>query len=173
MKVKFTARRFTLTDDVKARVEKKLSKLDKFFPADTEAAVKLTTQNSDERIEITVICKGVLFRAEESAKDYACALDSALDSLERQIRKNRTRLEKRRVYDKNVFDDISYDEPEDDIRITKVKRFTMIPMSPEEAVMQMNLSGHTFFVFRNADTDSINVVYKRSEEDYGIIEPAD
>lgn len=173
MKVRFTTHRFTLTDDVKARVEKKLSKLDKFFPSDTEAAVKLTSQNVNERIEITIICKGVLFRAEEAAKDYACALDSALDSLERQIRKNRTRLEKRRIYDKAMLSEADLADDEEEIRITKVKKFTMIPMSSDEAIMQMNLSGHNFFVFRNAETGIINVVYKRNGNDYGIIEPAD
>ncbi len=173
MKVKFVTRKFTLTDDVKERVDKKLSKFDKFFGSDADANVRLSSQGYEENIEITIVAKGVLFRAEESDKDYACALDRALESIERQIRKNRTRLEKRRALIKNDAPVEAAPDEEEQISITKVKQFEMVPMTPDEAVMQMNLTGHTFFMFRNAETGLINVVYKRKANDYGLITPVE
>ena len=105
MKIRFVARKFTLTDDVKERVQKKLQKLDKFFSSDTEAAVALYGEKIGERIEVTIYHGGTIFRAEESDKDIACALDKALDVIERQIRKNRTRLEKKIHITKDSFAD--------------------------------------------------------------------
>lgn len=105
MKIRFIARKFTLTDDVKERVQKKLQKLDKFFPPETEATVALYGEKIGERIEVTIYRGGTIFRAEESDKDVACALDTALDVIERQIRKNRTRLEKQIHITKEAFGD--------------------------------------------------------------------
>lgn len=173
MKVKFTTRKFTLTDDIKQRVEKKLSKFDKFFGEDTEATVRLSSQGFEENVEITIKCNGVMFRAEESDKDCLCALDRAVESIERQNRKNRTRLAKRNVYVKNVMPDLAEGEDDEEIHITKVKQFALSPMTPEEAVLQMNLLGHVFFMFRNAETGEINVVYKRKGNDYGLMSPAE
>lgn len=173
MKVKFATRKFTLTDDVKQRVEKKLSKFDKFFGEDAEATVRLSSQGFEENVEITIMCKGVTFRAEESDKDYKCALDRAVENIERQNRKNRTRLEKRRVYVKNDLPELIGEENDEEIRISKVKQFALSPMTPEEAVLQMNLLGHVFFMFRNAETGEVNVVYKRKSDDYGLISPAE
>ena len=102
MKIRFIARKFTLTDDVKERVQKKLQKLDKFFPPETEATVALYGEKIGERIEVTIYRGGTIFRAEESDKDVACALDTALDVIERQIRKNRTRLEKHSYHEGSV-----------------------------------------------------------------------
>ena len=172
MKIKFNARKFDLTDAVRLRFQKKLSKLDKFFPADTEATVSLYQEKVGERVEITIYRGGTIFRAEQTDKDVACALDAAMEVLERQIRRNRTRLEKR----KQIPQEIVFDYPdeaggEDELKISKVKKFDILPMSVEEAIMQMNLLSHTFYLFRNADTGLLNVVYKRRENDYGIIEP--
>ena len=159
MKIRFVARKFTLTDDVKERVQKKLQKLDKFFSSDTEAAVALYGEKIGERIEVTIYHGGTIFRAEESDKDIACALDKALDVIERQIRKNRTRLEKKIHITKDSFaDPAAFEEPEEEIKISKTKRFEI-------------LLSHSFYLFRNSETGELNVVYKRRENDYGLIEP--
>ena len=172
MKIRFVARKFTLTDDVQERVQKKLQKLDKFFSSDTEAAVALYGEKIGERIEVTIYHGGTIFRAEESDKDIACALDKALDVIERQIRKNRTRLEKKIHITKDSFaDPAAFEEPEEEIKISKTKRFEIRPMTVEEAIMQMNLLSHSFYLFRNSETGELNVVYKRRENDYGLIEP--
>jgi len=172
MKIRFVARKFTLTDDAKERVQKKLQKLDKFFSSDTEAAVALYGEKIGERIEVTIYHGGTIFRAEESDKDIACALDKALDVIERQIRKNRTRLEKKIHITKDSFaDPAAFEEPEEEIKISKTKRFEIRPMTVEEAIMQMNLLSHSFYLFRNSETGELNVVYKRRENDYGLIEP--
>lgn len=172
MKIRFVARKFTLTDDVKERVQKKLQKLDKFFSSDTEAAVALYGEKIGERIEVTIYHGGTIFRAEESDKDIACALDKALDVIERQIRKNRTRLEKKiHITKDSIADPAAFEEPEEEIKISKTKRFEIRPMTVEEAIMQMNLLSHSFYLFRNSETGELNVVYKRRENDYGLIEP--
>lgn len=176
MKPIIIARKFTVTDDVRARIDKKLSKLDKFFPPETEATVTLFQERGKETVEITIFRKGTIFRSEETAKTYSAALDSAIDVLVRQIRKNRTRLEKNFRKDSPIlpFEPSHEDkDEEDEIRITKYKKFEILPMSPEEAVMQMNLLSHEFYLFRNTENDSINVVYKRKDNEYGIIEPTE
>jgi len=173
MTTKIITKKFTLTDDVKARFQKKLKKLDKFFPSDTEASVTLESLRVGERVEITIYRNGSIFRAEEIGKDYECALDKAVAIIERQIRKNRTRLEKSIYMQKDFFTQEEFLEAEDEFKISKVKKFNIIPMSVEEAILQMNLLSHTFFLFRNADTGELNVVYKRKENDYGIIEPTE
>lgn len=171
MKVVILTRKFELTDDVKERIQKKLDKLDKFFPKETEAKVALKEEGNKTRVEVTIRQGGAIFRAEESDKEVYNAIDRVEDVLERQIRKNRTRLEKKMHFPKDSFADVSLDEAEDDLKISKVKKFEISPMSVEEAVMQMNLLSHEFYVFRNYETGAINVVYKRKENDYGVIEP--
>lgn len=175
MKIKFNARKFNLTDDVRDRFVKKLSKLDKFFSDATEATVTLLEQKIGERVEITIYQGSTIFRAEETDKDILCALDNSMDVLERQIRRNRTRLEKSKKIPKSVdyaFSGVA-DELEDELKISKVKTFDIIPMTVEEAIMQMNLLSHSFYLFKNVHTGVLNVVYKRKANDYGIIEPKD
>lgn len=171
MKIKFIARKFNITDDVKERFQKKLSKLDKFFPAETEAVVSLYEEKIGERVEITIRNGSTIFRAEQTDKDVACALDDAMDVLERQIRRNRTRLEKRKQISEEAYRGFSPDDAEEDIKISKVKQFDLHPMTVEEAILQMNLLSHEFFLFKNAETGVLNVVYKRKNNDYGLIEP--
>lgn len=174
MKIKFNARKYNLTDDVKERFQKKLAKLDKFFYKDAEAVVSLYEEKIGERVEITIHGKGTIFRAEETDRDAACALDKTLDVLERQIRKNRTRLEKRKqIQPVTDIEDILYEE-EPDFKISKVKKFVLDAMTVEEAVLQMNMLSHEFYLFKNAETGAINLVYKRDKDkDYGLIEPAE
>ncbi len=172
MKIRIIAKKFTLTDDVRDWIEKKLKKFDKFFPEDTESTVTVGSNRVGERIELTIYRNGSIFRSEVSDKDYKCALDTAMENIERQIRKNRTRLEKKMHVKKEVFADVDVQE-EENITVGKVKRFEMTPMSVEEAILQMNLLQHSFYMFLNSESGRYNVVYKRNDFDYGVIEPAE
>jgi len=174
MKPIIISKKFELTEDIKERIYKKLNKLNKFFEPETEATVRLKEERGRVIVEITIYKGSSIFRAEETDKDAIFAIDHAVDVLERQIRKNRTRLYKR-LYSGGVPDvaemDAQDSEIEEEIRISKVKKFEFAPMTVEEAIMQMNLLSHEFFMFRNADTGLFNLVYKRKENDYGLIEP--
>jgi len=171
MKIRIITKKFTLTDDVREWVEKKLAKLNKFFPEDTEATVALSSTKIGERIELTIYRNGSIFRSEVADKDYKCALDTAMENIERQIRKNRTRLEKKIHVKKEVFAESELAEAEDTIEIAKVKRFEMHAMTVEEAILQMNLLNHGFYMFLNSESGRYNVVYKRDDNQYGVIEP--
>ncbi len=171
MKIRIITKKFTLTDDVREWIEKKLEKFDKFFPEETDATVTVGSNKVGERIELTIYRNGSIFRSEVSDKDYKCALDTAMENILRQIRKNRTRLEKKIHVKKELFAEVDTPETEDALSIGKVKRFEMPPMSVEEAVLQMNLLQHNFYMFFNSETGQYNVVYKRNDYDYGVIEP--
>ncbi len=171
MKIRIITKKFTLTDDVREWIEKKLVKFDKFFPEETDATVTIGSNKVGERIELTIYRNGSIFRSEVSDKDYKCALDTAMENILRQIRKNRTRLEKKIHVKKELFAEADTSETEDTLSIGKVKRFEMPPMSVEEAVLQMNLLQHNFYMFFNSETGQYNVVYKRNDYDYGVIEP--
>lgn len=172
MNIRLIAKKFDVTDDVREWIDKKLKKLDKFFLEDTEAVVVLIGTRIGEKIEITIQSNGAIFRAEVADKDYKCALDSALAHLERQIRKNRTRLEKKIRVKKEYLDALEViEEEEDKLTVVKEKRFDMHPMTVDEAILQMNLLQHTFYMFLNSDTGTYNVVYQRADGDYGVIQP--
>ena len=171
MKIRIITKKFTLTDDVREWVEKKLKKLDKFFPEDTEATVALSSTKLGERVELTIYRNGSIFRSEIADKDYKCALDTAIENIERQIRKNRTRLEKKVHVKKEVFAEVDINEAEEEIAVAKVKRFEMQAMTVEEAILQMNLLQHNFYMFLNTESGRYNVVYKRDDNQYGVIEP--
>lgn len=173
MKIVIITRKFEPTEDVRERVQKKLNKLDKFFTKETEARVAFKEEGGKVRVEVTIRQDGAIFRAEESDKEVYNAIDRVQDVLERQIRKNRTRLEKKMHFTKESFSDFADDEAEDDIKISKIKRFEILPMTVEEAILQMNLLSHEFYMFRNSDTGAVNLVYKRRNNDYGLIEPAE
>ena len=161
----------TVRESLKSAIEKKLSKFDKFFGADTEAFVTCKTRKGDKIIEITVNYGGTTFRSEEENETFITALDRAMESLERQIRKNKTRLEKtirQGAFQDDEYEDEYAEEGEFDIRI---KSFSLKPMTAEEAILQMNLSGHDFFVFLDADSGDTSVVYKRREGSYGLLVP--
>ena len=161
---------------VKEYVEKKLGKLDKFFKEESDARVVLGTIKDEEYIEASIFASGMIYRAEEADEDILTAIDKLVDVIERQIRKNKTRLAKKikrdATLDTMLISGASYTEGEDagEFEIAKRKRFTVKPMSSEEAVLQMNLLGHNFFVFKNQDTNEMNIVYKRKDGKYAIIE---
>jgi putative sigma-54 modulation protein len=171
MKIKINAKKFTVDDRTREFIDKKFAKLDKFFPTDTEATVSLFGKRGEERVELTIQKNGTLFRAEVAENEYESALIKAIDRIERQIRKNRTRLEKRIHIPKDTFVESEPLEAEDEIKVTKTKKFEIVPMTVEEAILQMNLLSHEFYLFRNAESGMLNVVYKRKENDYGVIEP--
>ena len=172
MKLNIYGKQMTVRESLKELIDKKLSKFDKFFGEDTEAFVTCRTRKGEKIIEITVNYGNTTFRSEEESETFITALDRAIEGLERQIRKNKTRLEKtvkRGAFVIDVGDDDEYDE-EGEFEI-RVKTFPMKPMTPEEAILQMNLLGHEFFVFANQDSGSTCVVYKRKEGSYGMIAP--
>ena len=171
MKIKINAKKFTVDEKTRGFIEKTLAKLDKFFPTDTEATVSLFGKRGEERVELTIQKNGTLFRAEVAENEYESALIKAIDRIERQIRKNRTRLEKKIHIPKDTFVEAEPLEAEDEIKVTKTKKFEIVPMTVEEAILQMNLLSHEFYLFRNAESGMLNVVYKRKENDYGVIEP--
>ena len=174
MKLTIYAKQMTVRETLKEAIDKKLHKFDKFFGADTEAFVTCRTRKGAKIIEITVNYGGATFRSEEESETLLTALDRAVESLERQIRKNKTRLEK--TVRKGAFTTIDFeddDEYEEEAEFEiRVKSFPFKPMTPEEAILQMNLLGHAFYAFTDADTQDVCVVYKRKDGNYGLITQA-
>lgn len=176
MKFNIIGRRYDVTDKIKDYVEKKLGKLDKFFREDSEARVVIGTIKDNDYIEATIYAGGMMYRAEASDREILAAIDKIVDVIERQIRKNKTRLEKRikrdATLDNMLISGGAYTEGEEtkEFEVVKTKRFTVKPMSVEEAILQMNLLGHNFFVFKNHETDEMNIVYKRKDDKYAVIE---
>lgn len=175
MKFTIIGRKIEVKNKVKDYVEKKLSKLDKFFKEEAEARVVLGKIKDNDYIEASIYAAGMIYRAEVTDADMFAAIDKIIDVIERQIRKNKTRLEKK--IKKEALDDIminggNFDDEEDnsEFDIVKTKRFIVKPMSVEEAILQMNLLGHSFFIFKNMDTDEMNIVYKRKDKKYAVIE---
>ena len=176
MNINIIGRQVTVTDDLKELVQKKLAKFDKFFPRGADANVTFRKVRDSECMEVTISAGGTLFRAEESAAEFRTALVRCVDTIEGQIRKNKTRLEKRM---KSSFaaaeaaiaaagEEAVEEEGVFDIR---TKTFPLKPMTPEEAILQMNLLGHDFYAFEDFDTAETCVVYKRKSGGYGLIIP--
>ncbi len=173
MKVQITAKKMQLSQSFNEYAEERLSaKLDKFFGNEAKAKIILTAVKNKIILELTVEYDGMIFRAEQSADDKNDALDACIDKIIRQIRKNKTRLAKQ-LRD-NTFTDKFEAVPDEqvDYEVIKHKKFELRPMSVEEAILQMNLLGHTFFMFKNADTGDVNVVYKRADDNYAVLEPS-
>jgi putative sigma-54 modulation protein len=170
MKMNFTARQMRVYDSVKEMAQKKLSKFDKFFPDTAEMDVTFSMPNGLEKFEITIRSEGIVYRAEEVSDSFATSVDRAIDALERQIRKNKTRLQKR-IRDEGFASLSDIDEEEEAFDNIKIKTFSFKPMSVEEAILQMNLIGHDFYVFKDAETLETCVVYKRHLGGYGLIVP--
>jgi putative sigma-54 modulation protein len=173
MKITIYGKQMSVRESLKLTVEKKLRKFDKFFGEDTEAYVTCKVRKGDKIIEITVNYNGTTFRSESESETFLTALDRAAEGLERQIRKNKTRVESMVRRDAFVTadddDDVEYDE-ENEFEI-RVKKFPFKPMSAEEAILQMNLLGHSFYAFTDQETHDVCVVYKRKDGNYGIIMP--
>lgn len=170
MKITITGRKVNLRDSFKEKVEKKLLKFNKFFGDDADAGVTVSVGKNRQTVEITIKdANGYIYRAEETSIEMEEALDKVVDRIAGQIRKNKTRLERKiKTSDFSVFE--ADEEEEIEFNIVKSKHFTVKPMDVEEAILQMNLLGHMFYMFRNMDTNEVNVVYRRKDGDYGLLE---
>ncbi len=173
MKITVTGRQMNVYEDMKLLIDKKLKKLDKFFSGEGNATVTLSCKHNEKTIEITISAAGTLFRSEVRADSFRDALDGAVTNIERQIRKNKTRLARRLREDvftpptEDDFDDLPIDEE----TIIRTKTFSNKPMSPEEAILQMNLLDHRFFVFIDDQSGKTCVVYARLDGQYGLLVP--
>ena len=176
MKFQFREKKIKLPGNVHAYAEKKVMKLARYFEEDAEALIVFSAEKNRNKVELTVHGAGTWFRASESTSDMFASIDAAVGTIEGQIRKNKTRLARRLKQDafvRSVQEETSFvpETAEDDLSIVKAKKFYFKPMTREEAVMQMNLLGHTFFAFRDEDNGgSFAVVYKRNEGGYGLID---
>ena len=175
MNIQFVGKNVDVTDALREVTEKKLSKLEKFFKDEIEGTVTFSTQKNDKTIEVTIDIPGTIIRAEETSDDMYASIDKAVDVLERQMRKHKTKLQKRyREGDTIRFENVmplEKQEEDDKPKIVRRKKFNIKPMNHEEAVLQMELLGHNFFVFRDGETFDMSVIYKRKDGNYGLIEP--
>ena len=174
MKFIISGKNIEVTEGIKAAIEEKLGRLDKYLVDDTIVNVTLSVQKGRQKIEVTIPMKGHIIRAEEGSEDMYVSIDLVVDVIERQIRRYKTRLMNQK-YDgtsfKQEFMEQEDDVEDDEIRIIRSKKFAIKPMDVEEACVQMELLGHDFFVFVNAEDDNVHVVYKRKGNTYGLIEP--
>ncbi len=171
MKITIYGKQMTVRESLKEAVEKKLGKFDKFFGENTEAFVTCKVRKGVKIIEITVNYGGATFRSEEESETFLTALDRAVEGLERQIRKNKTRVEKMIKRGPALIEDYDDEYVEEEDFEIRVKTFPFKPMTPEEAILQMNLIGHAFYAFTDSETGDTCVVYKRKAGAYGLIVP--
>lgn len=174
MKINIYGKNLNITDALRDAVERKLGKLGKYFYKDVQIKVVLSVEKLRQIAEVTIPFAGTILRAEEITDDMYRSIDNSVEILERQIRKHKTKLQNRKYAKGSMrFDNIEpLLEDDEELKIVKTKKFAMKPMNVEEAVLQMDLLRHNFFVFLNADTEEVNVVYKRKDAHYGLIEPA-
>ena len=173
MKFTIVGKNIDVTPGLKAAVEEKIGKLEKYFTSDTDANVTLSVDKDRHKIEVTIPVKGKIIRAEQVSNDMYVSVDLVEEVIERQLKKYKNKIVSkernagafRQEYIEKDFAD------DDEIKIIREKKFDIKPMYPEDACVQMELLGHSFFVFNNAETDQINVVYKRKGNTYGLIEP--
>lgn len=184
MKFEIRGENVSVTPALREYVEKKVGKLERYFdtPPTSDVHVNMSVHNAEQKIEVTVPMKNLLLRAEESHVDMYAAIDLVVNKLERQIRKHKTKVNRKFRQNGNapkyVFAEIekesqqAQEESEDEMELVRTKRFDLKPMDSEEAILQMNMLGHNFFVFMNAETNKTNVVYRRKDGKYGLIEPS-
>ncbi len=167
MKTTYVTKKLTLSEKEKQLVEKKLTRLDKFFTAEAEATLTFTVIRDEVTVEVTVQDHGMIFRGERSAVDKMMALDEIIDLLIRQVRKNKTRLSKTLYAEDPGFE--PWEEGEEDFHLVRTKEVFLRPMDLTEAIMQMNLLDHNFFMFLDSETEKVSVVYRRKDGQYGLI----
>ena len=173
MKFIISGKNIDVTDGLRSAVNEKIGKLERYFTDSTEIHVTLSTEKERQKIEVTIPMKGNIIRAEQESNDMYVSIDLVEEIIERQLRRYKTKLIEKQQTAVSLNKAFIEEENEDDeeIRINRTKRFAVKPMDSEEACVQMELLGHSFFVFRNAETDEVNVVYKRKNHTYGLIEP--
>jgi len=186
MRYNVRGRQMEVTKAIRDYIEKKLGRLEKYFvaPPDTDVSVTISVVRDQHVVEVTIPLPGVVLRAEERSEDMYASIDLVVDKLERQIRKHKTRINRKSRQTGVAKGPFKEDVPpagaangaeaaeEDEYELVRVKRFELKPMDIQEAILQMNLLGHSFFVFENADTNQVNVVYRRADGRYGLIETA-
>lgn len=173
MKFIITGRNIDVTPGLKSAVEDKIGKLEKYFTPETEVHVTLSVEKDRQKIEVTIPVKGTVIRSEQISSDMYVSIDLVEEIIERQLKKYKNKLIERQQgshYLKPEFIEKEYAE-DDEVTIVRTKKFDIKPMYAEDACIQMELTGHNFFVFCNAETDQVNVVYKRKGNTYGLIEP--
>ena len=174
MKFIILGKNIEVTEGLKSAVEDKIGKLEKYFTPETEVHVTLSVEKDRQKIEVTIPVKGNIIRAEQVSNDMYVSIDLVEEIIERQLKKYKTKLVDKKQdvasYFKKEYVEKDYLEDED-VKIIRTKHFDIKPMYPEDACVQMELLGHNFFVFCNAETDQVNVVYKRKGNTYGLIEP--
>ena len=173
MKFIISGKNITVTDGLRTAVEDKLGKLERYFTPDTEVVVTLSVEKERQKIEVTIPVKGNIIRSEQVSNDMYVSIDLVEEVIERQLRKYKNKIVDKQQSAANfqkAYLDKDYEEDEE-VKIIRTKKFDIKPMYPEDACVQMELLGHNFFVFCNAETDQVNVVYKRKGNTYGLIEP--
>lgn len=174
MKIQIRGSKIKITDAIKEYAENKIGKLDKYLenPNEVMANVLVSVKGKDQTVEVTIPVKKFILRAEDTHTDLYAAIDLVSEKLERQIRKNKTRMKKKvnKEFIDFTMDFKVEDEEQEKGKIVKRKEIETKPMSEEEAILQMNLLGHSFFVFENMDTGNVNILYRRKDEDYGLID---
>lgn len=170
MVITYTGKNMEVSEYLRDLADKKIAKLERYFPSDTEVQVTMSVEKNRHIIEVTIPYAGGIIRGEEVTSDMYASIDNVIAKLEKQIVRNKSKLERSLRYEGEPSD-YDYEEGEDDEpRIVRVKRFSMKPMSVEEAALQMELLGHSFFVFTNDRTEEMNVLYRRKDGNYGLIE---
>ena len=174
MKFIISGRNIDITDGLRTAVEDKLGKLERYFTADTEIIVTLSVEKERQKIEVTIPVKGNIIRSEQVSNDMYVSIDLVEEIIERQLRKYKTKIINKKQNVETFQPEIiekDYEDDTNEIKIIRTKKFGFKPMYPEDACVQMELLGHNFFVFLNAETEEVNVVYKRKGNTYGLIEP--
>ena len=173
MKFIISGKNITVTDGLRTAVEDKHGKLERYFTPDTEVVVTLSVEKERQKIEVTIPVKGNIIRSEQVSNDMYVSIDLVEEVIERQLRKYKEKIVAKQQDGGNFKKEFleKESEPLDEVRIIRTKRFDMKPMYPEDACIQMELLGHNFFVFCNAESEEVNVVYKRKGNTYGLIEP--
>ncbi len=174
MKITYTARKVNLRDNFKDRVEKKLKKFDKIFSDDAQAFVVVTLDKSSQTVEITIKDNQMVYRAEKTMPEMNDALDKCIDVLGRQLRKNKAKLEKRLRSGslEELVAPVEEEVAEEDYTVVRTKQIPVKPITVEEAILQMNMVGHKFYMFTDAESGEVNVVYLRDDGKYGLLQPA-
>lgn len=183
MKFIISGKNIEVTPGLKDAIEQKLGKLERYFTPETEINVTLSVEKGRQKIEVTIPVKGNIIRSEQTSNDMYVSIDLVEEIIERQLRKYKNKLVARNQghpisyapsgnsFRKEFFDSEEETTEDDEVRIVRTKKFGIKPMFPEDACVQMELLGHNFFVFSNAETDEVNVVYKRKDGSFGLIEP--
>jgi len=166
-------RNIDVTEGLKSAVQEKLGKLERYFTPETEIHVTLSVEKDRQKIEVTIPVKGNIIRSEQVSSDMYVSIDLVEEVIERQLRKYKTKIVNQQQAGGNFQKEFVEDEflEDEEVKIIRTKKFGIKPMYPEDACVQMELLGHNFYVFRNAETDEVNVVYKRKGNTYGLIEP--